>query len=429
MMRHIFMLVDCAHFYVSCERVFQVALREKPTIILSNNDSRIVALSTEAKRLSLKRGQPLFRCQKIIRDHDVQVFSSNYALYAVMSQRVMGILAEFCPRVEVYSIDEAWAELSGMAIEDLTAFGRTVKARVYQYTGIPVRVAIATSKCLTKIGCEVLKQDERYGDVLDLTAFTEEQLDALLAQVEVEDVWGVGRAYARFLGNYGVHSAKDLKHAEERWIRRHLTVTGARIQAELKGVSCFPLEERRPPKQEIICAKSFGREITSEDELLEAVSTYTARVAEKLREQDGLCGQLTVFIRTNPFAANVPHYANEFTIDLPHPTAFTPQLLKQARAALHAIYRDGFRYAKAGVVLGKITPLHLVQPDLFGEVDLHERYRQAKLMALVDALNRIFGRGTLVFATQGRHHTWRMRLERLSQRFTTSWQELLTIEG
>src|SRR5713226_1186184 len=288
MMRHIFMLVDCAHFYVSCERVFQVALREKPTIILSNNDSRIVALSTEAKRLSLKRGQPLFRCQKIIRDHDVQVFSSNYALYAVMSQRVMGILAEFCPRVEVYSIDEAWAELSGMAIEDLTAFGRTVKARVYQYTGIPVRVAIATSKCLTKIGCEVLKQDERYGDVLDLTAFTEEQLDALLAQVEVEDVWGVGRAYARFLGNYGVHSAKDLKHAEERWIRRHLTVTGARIQAELKGVSCFPLEERRPPKQEIICAKSFGREITSEDELLEAVSTYTARVAEKLREQDGL---------------------------------------------------------------------------------------------------------------------------------------------
>ncbi len=208
------------------------------------------------------------------------------------------------------------------------------------------------------------------------------------------------------------------------------TTTTALVQIhnpQLRWVSCLPLEEKRPPKRQIICAKSFGREISERTELEEAVSTYLARAAEKLRQQDSLAGQLTVFIRTNPFAANVPHYANEFTIDLPHPTAFTPELLKQARVALQALYRDGFRYAKAGVVLGKITPLHLVQPDLFGEVDVHEHYRQAKLMAVVDMVNRLFGAGTLVFATQGLHHRWRMRRERLSQQFTTNWQELLTI--
>ena len=326
-----------------------------------------------------------------------------------------------------------------------------------------MRVAIASTKCLTKIACELLKGDERYEDVLDLTAFSQAQLDQALAHVAVEEIWGIGSKYAQFLRNYGIATAKDVRDVDERWIKRHLTVVGARIQAELKGISCFPLEEKRPPKREIICAKSFGRAITSQAELEEAISTYTARVAEKLREQDSLAGQITVFARTNPFATNIPHYANSFTVDLHYPTAFTPELLKQARTALHAIYRDGYHYDKAGVTLGKITPLHLVQPDLFGEVSLSEHYHQARLMAvvvssddqlqgpllrsseltviicgcidaqrrsshiIVDAINRIFGRGTLVFATQGLTHNWRMRQERLSQRYTTRREELLTV--
>ena len=421
------MLVDAAQFYVSCERAFQVALREKPTIVLSNNDSCIVALSPEARSLGLQRGQPLFQCQKIIRSHNVQVFSSNYPLYADMSARLMRLLTEFSPRVEKYSIDEAWLELTNLAIEDLSEFGRTVKMRIYQYTGIPVRVAIASTKCLTKIACELLKRDEQYEDVLDLTVFSQEQLEEALERIAIEDVWGIGPRYAQVLHNYRIHSAKDLTYADERWVNRTLTITGARIQAELRGVSCLPLEEKRSPKREIICAKSFGREVIDRAELEEAVAAYVGRVAEKLREQDSLAGQITVFVRTNPLAMNAPHYANEFTIDLPHPTAYTPQLLKQARVALHAIYRDGYRYAKAGVVLGRITPLHLVQVDLFGEVDLHTHYRQAKLMAVVDMVNRLFGAGTIVFATQGLQHRWRMRREHLSQQFTTSWQELLTV--
>ena len=427
MKRHLFMLVDAVNFYVACERIFQVALRKKPTVVASNNDGCLVAVSSEAKKLGLKRGQPLFQCQQIIRAHNVAVFSSNYTLYQDLSRRMIGVIAELAPRLEVYSIDEGWAELTDMQIADLTEFGCTVKARLYQCTGLPVRVSIATSKCLTKVACELLKQNEQYGDVLDLTVFSQEQLEEALARIEVEDVWGIGPRYGQLLHNYGIHSAKDLKNADERWIKHMLTVTGARIQSELRGVSCFPLEEKRPAKQQIICARTFGQQISDRAELEEAVSTYLARAAEKLREQDSLAGQLTVFIRTNPFATNMPHYVNSFTIDLLHPTAYTPHLLKQARVALHAIYRDGYRYDKAGVTLGKITPLHLVQTDLFGEVSLEEHYRQAKLMALIDALNRIFGRGTIVFAAQGLTHRWRMRRERLSQRFTTNWQELLTV--
>lgn len=226
----IFMLIDAAHFYVSCERVFQAKLHSRPTVVLSNNDGCFVAVSPEARKLGLKRGQPLFQCQQIIRAHDVQVFSSNYALYSSFSTNMMRVVAELAPRLEMYSIDEAFAELTGMAIEDFTEFGRTVQARVYQHTGIPVRVAVAATKCLSKIASELIKSDKRYGEVLDLTGFTQQQLDEALASVAIEDVWGIGAKYAQFLRNYGIQTAKDLRDADERWIKKYLTVVGARIQ-------------------------------------------------------------------------------------------------------------------------------------------------------------------------------------------------------
>ena len=388
MKQKVFMLVDAAQFYVSCERVFQAALHARPTIVLSNNDGCIVALSKEAGKLGLARGQPLFQCQQIIRAHHVQVYSSNYPLYQEMSARVRRVLAEFSPRLEAYSIDESWLELTDLAIDDLTEFGRTVKARVYQDTGIPVRVAIAPTKCLTKIACELLKGDERYHDVVDVTRLTAEQMNTMLEQVAIEDVWGIGPNSARLLRNYGITTARDVCDADERWLRKYLTVVGARIQMELKGTSCLPLEVKRPPKQQIICAKSFGREITSQAELEEAVSCYVVRAAEKLREQDSLAGRLTVFLRTNPFDTSAPQYANEFVIDLAYPTAFTPELLKHARAALQAMYRIGYRYKKAGVVLSRITPLPVVQPDLFGEVSLVDHYREMRLMAVYVRYNQ-----------------------------------------
>ena len=325
------------------------------------------------------------------------------------------------------TIDEAFADLTDLPIDDLSEFADTVKQKMYRDTGLPVRVSIAPTRCLIKIGCELLKSNPQYDDVLDMTAFTAQQMEEALAQIAIEDVFGIGRKYARFLRNYGIATARDLRDADERWIRKHLTVVGARIQLELKGVACIPLEIRRPAKRQLINAKSFGRAVESREELVEAVSTYMARLGEKLREQEGLCGRITVFLHTNGFDPNAEQYANEFTIELPHPTAFTPTLITHALIGLEAIYRPGLQFKKVGIVLSKITPLPVVQVDLFGEVSLFEYERQARLMCIVDALNRIYGRETLFFAVQGMTRSWKMRQGNLSGRYLSRWDELPTV--
>jgi DNA polymerase V len=409
-------LVDCNSFYCSCERVFNASIQTKPIVVLSNNDGCVVARSNDIKKY-IKMGQPVFEIEEVIKAHDVQVFSSNYSLYADLSARVMKVLSQFSPALE----------LTNLTINDLTEFGRTIKARVLQYTGIPVSVGIASTKCLTKIAVEIVKHDPSYNGVLDLTGLAEQEIDEMLARVAIEDVWGIGPKYARFLHNHGIVTAKELKYADEKWIRRYLTVTGARIVLELRGISCVPLEVERPPKQGIMCSKTFGREITSRNEMEEAIASYTARAAEKLREQDSLTSCLTIFIKTNSFNKTIPQYSNSFTVNIPYPAAFTPDLLQYALAALNAIYKDGYKYKKAGVYLTKITPHEYVQPDLFGEVSLLEHYKQARLMFIVDAINDIYGRDTLFFAIQGIIRPWKMQQRKLSQRFTTHWSEILTI--
>ncbi len=427
MRRHVFALIDCNNFYVSCERAFNAAIQNKPVIVLSNNDGCVVARSNEVKKLGVKMGQPVFECQALIKQHGIQVFSSNYSLYADMSDRVMAILSTFSPRMEVYSIDEAFLELTDLCINDLTEFGRTIKSKLQQYTGIPVSVGIAPTKSLTKIANEMVKKEPQFGGVLDLTRLSDQEIDEILARVTIEDVWGIGPKYALFLRNYGISTAKDLKYADEKWVRRHLTVTGARIVFELRGIACIPLEEERPPKQGIMCAKTFGREITSLEEMQEAITTYAARAVEKLRDQDSLTSCLTIFIKTNPFQKNSEQYSNSFTMNIPHPTAFTPDILKYALEGLSVMYREGYRYYKAGVYLTKLSPQSSIQPDLFGEFSLSQHYKQAHLMAIVDAINKIYGRDTLIFAIQGITRSWKMRQLRLSSHFTTNWSEILTI--
>ncbi len=262
--------------------------------------------------------------------------------------------------------------------------------------------------------------------MLDVTRYDEEALDALLAQVAVENVWGIGSKYALFLQNHGIRTAKALKDADEKWIRRFLTVVGERLVLELRGTSCLPLETHQAPKKMIIRAKSFGKEVTEFAEIAEALTTYTARAAEALREQESVAGIVSVFLHTNYFNPNLPRYANSFTLSLPFPTAFTPELMQYALKGLHAIYRTGYRYKKVGIQLGKITP-NVAQPDLFGDNTLDERTRQDWLMFIIDALNRIYGRDTVFFAVQGVTRSWSIRRLHLSQRFTTSWDELLTI--
>lgn len=427
MRKKVFALVDCNNFYVSCERVFNAALHNKPVVVLSNNDGCIVARSNESKKLGIKMGQPLFQCQDIIEKHNVQVFSSNYSLYADMSARVMNVLRTFSPHIEMYSIDEAFLDLTDLYIDDLTAFGRTIKEQVMQYIGIPVSVGIAPTKCLTKIATEIVKKETSYGGVLDITAFSENDIDTLLGKTVIEDIWGIGRKYTLFLTNYGITTARHLKNADTKWVRRYLTVTGERIVLELQGTSCIPIATETPPKKGIMCSKTFGREITTKEELIEAVATYTARAAEKLRRQDSLTASLSLFIRTNQFNSSIPQYSNSFSIAIPYPTAFTPELIKYALTGLNAIYRDGFRYKKAGVFLSKITSIDAVQPDLFGDFSMDEHTRKGRVMFIVDAINRIYGRDTLFFPVQGIARPWGMRQSKLSHRSTTQWSEILTV--
>src|SRR2546429_1908509 len=427
MRKKIYALVDCNNFYVSCERVFHASLRARPVIVLSNNDGCVVARSNEVKKLGIKMGQPIFECEELIRKHNIQIFSSNYSLYADMSARVMKVLSQFSSRLEVYSIDEAFLDLSEQIIDDLSEFGRTIKARVLQFTGIPVSIGIASTKCLTKVANEIVKKDARYEGVLDFTALSEQATDEMLAKVAIEDVWGIGSKYSLFLMNHGILSAKDLKYADEKWIRRYLTVVGERIVLELRGTACIPLEAERPAKKGIMSSKTFGREITSRSEMEEAIANYVARAAEKLRQQDSLTSRLTIFIKTNSFKTGTAQYSNSFTVNFPYPTAFTPDLLKYALEGLKTIYQEGYSYYKAGVYLSRITPQSFLQPDLFGNFSLVEHYRQARFMAIVDALNTIYGHDTLLFAIQGITRSWKMRQLKLSNRFTSQWSEILTI--
>ena len=369
----------------------------------------------------------MFEIEDVIQAHNVQVFSSNYSLYATLSARFKAVLSEFCPLQENYSIDESFLEMTHLPIDDHTEYGRTLKARVLQDIGIPVSVCFAATKCLTKIGMSVVKHDLTYGGVLDLTRLSEQQRDELLAIVAIEDVWGIGAKYAHFLRSFGIDTAKQLKNADETWIRKYLTVTGERIVLELRGISCIPIEVERPPKQGIMSSKTFGREITARSEMEEVLANYTARAAEKLREQNSLASCLIIFIRTNSFKKDILQYAQSYTITFPYPTSFTPDLIRSALYGLKHIFQEGYSYYKAGVSLTKITPHKALQPDLFGDFSIIEQYKQAHLMLVVDAINRIYGHDTLFFARQGTTRKWRMRQLKLSQRFTTQWSEILTI--
>jgi DNA polymerase V len=415
----VFALVDCNNFYVSCERVFDPKLDGKPVIVLSNNDGCVVARSEEAKALGIAMGVPAFQIRHLIGAHDVLVYSSNYALYGDMSRRVMDTLAQFSPNVEVYSIDEAFLSLSEFTSRNLTEYGRTIRATVKQWTGIPVSVGIAETKTLAKIAGEVGKHSRDSGGVFDLT--TCQERDALLAKMPVEDVWGIGPNWARVLTQHRITTALALRDADEHWIRKRMGVVGARIVQELRGVTCLALADCPPPKQGITVSRSFGRPVMSLAEMRQAVSTYAARAAEKLRAEGLAVTVLTVFLTTNPFKKDAPQYSNAATIKLPVATDATPKLLRYALRGIERIYLDGYRYNKAGVMLTALVPASQIQADLF---DYHDRERSSRLMRVLDRINVEMGAGTLRYAAEGYVKRWRTRFERRSPVNTTNWRDL-----
>ncbi|MGO3408251.1 translesion error-prone DNA polymerase V subunit UmuC [Marinomonas sp.] len=419
-MKTAFALVDCNNFYASCEKLFRPDLKHTPVVVLSNNDGCIVARSKEVKALGIKMGVPMFQVQDEIRQHGIVCFSSNYALYADMSNRVMTILEEEAPRLEVYSIDEAFMDLSGVDhVVGLLEFGKQVKVKVDQWTGITVGVGIAPTKTLAKLANHAAKKYPATGSVVDL--MDPERQKRLLALVEVSDVWGVGRRTTAKLKARSVHTALDLANADPKTIRSEFSVVLERTIRELNGVSCLDLELVRPTKQQIICSRSFGHKVTDKRELREAVAKYTTRAAEKLRGEKRLCRVVSVFVRTSPFIPNEPQYSKTLSAELLNPTDDTRDLLEVANELFKRIYRAGFRYAKGGVMLADFYEQGAFQQDLF-RAD-NPKINSKALMSVVDKINHS-GLGNVFFASQGVSPQWAMKREHLSPGYTTRWDEL-----
>lgn len=433
MLKPIFALADCNNFYASCERVFAPQLESRPVVVLSNNDGCIIARSNEAKALGIKMGQPLFECHSLVKKHQVAVLSSNYTLYGDLSSRVMAVLSRFTPELEVYSIDEAFLSLSGIIHPtDRESYAREIRQTVRQWTGIPISIGIATTKTLSKIANERAKKDPSSGGVVDITAYSEGELDTLLSRVELEDIWGIGPRKGAFLRQNGYSSALDLKKAPDQWVKKHLTITGLRTVYELRGISCLPLELAPPSKKAIASAKTFGRPVEHVEELKEAVATYLARAAEKLRAQNSAASMLQVFVRTNHFHEDEPRYASSATLRLPTPTAYTPELVHYANHLVGKIYREGYRYSKAGIMLTDFVSDKALQLKLFSgspQFQLGDRARQQKLMEALDKLNGKWGRDSVRLGASGLTRDWKSRQSNISERFTTRWDELLTVRA
>ncbi|EHM2865221.1 Y-family DNA polymerase [Salmonella enterica] len=417
-----FALCDVNSFYASCETVFRPDLRGRPVVVLSNNDGCVIARSTEAKQLGIAMGEPYFKQKERFQQFGVVCFSSNYELYADMSNRVMTTLEEMSPRVEIYSIDEAFCNLTGIrSCRDLTDFGREIRATVLKRTHLTVGVGIAQTKTLAKLANHAAKKWQRQTDgVVDLSNIDRQR--RLLALIPVEDVWGVGRRISKKLNALGIKTALELSEQSTWFIRKHFNIVLERTVRELRGEPCLELEEFAPVKQEIVCSRSFGERVTDYEDMRQAICSYAARAAEKLRGEHQYCRFISTFVKTSPFALNEPYYGNSAAMKVLTPTQDSRDIINTAVKCLDKIWRDGHRYQKAGVMLGDFFSQGVAQLNLFD--DNAPRADSAKLMEVLDHLNAKDGKGTLYFAGQGMSQQWAMKREMLSPRYTTRFSDL-----
>jgi DNA polymerase V len=419
-----FALVDCNNFYASCERVFNPKLEGKPVVVLSNNDGVIIARSNEAKALGIKMATPIFKVQDIIDRYKVNVFSSNYVLYGDMSHRVISILREAAPEVEIYSIDEAFLNLDGIQ-EDFLKFGEDIRDKVKKWTGIPISVGIADTKTLAKVANELAKKSQQYNGVLDISGLPDKEVDKYLSKLDISDVWGIGRRLSPMLRIHGIKTARDLKYASDRWIRKCINVPGLKTVHELRGIKCIELEENYPSKKSIASTRSFGRPVLSLTELKQAVALYCTIASEKLREGRQVAAVIQVFIHTNFHRIDQAQYSNSAATMFPQPTDHTPTMIKSAHQLLTQLYKPGYKYKKAGIILAKLMPKHQIQLDLFKEYTVNPR--NDRIMQTLDKVNAKHGRNTLSLAALGITKPWKMRQLKKSKRFTTNWNEVITI--
>lgn len=433
-----FALIDGNNFYVSCERVFRPALKDRPVVVLSNNDGCAIARSNEAKALGIKMGAPYFKLKELEDSAGLVALSANFALYGDMSDRMMSLAAGLGHSQEIYSIDESFVDCSGIR-GDLTERSLKVRARILQWTGLPTCIGLAPTKTLAKLANHIAKSAERkpgsyparFAQVCNLGALSASERDELLRATDVGDVWGVGRRIGAQLHDAGITTAYDLSRLDAATVKARWSVVLERTVRELQGVSCIAFEDEPANKKQIACTRSFGRPVQSLEDLRGALTEFACRAGEKLRKQNSHAGQVLAFIRTSPFRTNDKQYSRSAVVPLPSPTNDSAQLTAAALAVLDAIYKPGFNYAKAGVMLLDLQPATRHQYTLDLDDDT-ERENRTRLMQTLDDLNQRYGRGTLTLASAGaqrEHHAWAMKQERKTPGYTTEWDGLALVRA
>jgi len=415
-------LVDCNSFYVSCERLFNPSIIKKSVIVLSSNDGCVISRSTEAKALGIKMGEPYFKVEKIIKKNDVKVFSSNYSLYGDISRRVMKTLKQFSPQMEIYSIDEAFLNLSSIRDENLFEHGNKIRKTVLKWTGIPTSIGIATTKTLSKAANHIAKKEQ--SGIVNL--INTKQIDQILKEIEINEVWGVGRQLTKFYIKNGIHTAYQLKNMHNNWIKKNTNVLGSRTAMELKGIPCVSLEEHQEKRKNCCVSRSFGRKVTKLEELSESVTTHCLNAAEKIRSDNQTTKRITVFIRTSPFQKDKNYYANSKDIDLPVRTNDSIELVKQALIALQYIYRKGYKYQKAGIIFSGLNEVDIYKKNLFSSINNEEKRK--KLMKAIDYTNIKYGRHALSIAQAGLRKKLNIKRQHSSKINTACFDFLPTIK-
>jgi DNA polymerase V len=418
-------LVDCNNFYVSCERVFNPKLTGKPVVVLSNNDGCAVARSDEVKALGVKMGQPWFQFKYLAKKHGIITYSSNYALYADMSNRVMSVLSEFSPNQEIYSIDECFLDLTWFCGDNLTDHAHRIRRCVQQQTGLPVCIGIGTSKTLAKLANHIAKENAPFQGVCDFNAMTTQEQNRWLHKIKIGKIWGVGKQLAPKLQQIGIHNALDLKHANPEILNLQFSVSLKKTVHELNDLACIELKKTTTPKKQIICSRSFSVPVTSFENLEQSVALYVSRTAEKLRQQNSYAGSIHIYIRTSPFNKKESCYAHSVTIPLPEQTDDTLVFIRIASWGLRKIYRSGYKYQKAGVMLSKLVSKKECQSDLFSKKK--GQGKSANLMTVLDQVNALMGKKMLAIAAEGVTQPWKMKQGNRSPRYTTSWDDLIAV--
>ena len=408
-------LVDCNSFYVSCERLFNPKIQKKAVVVLSNNDGCVISRSREAKDLGIKMGEPYFKVKELVKKNKVEVYSSNYALYGDISRRVMKVLKTFSPKVEIYSIDEAFIDLSFIDEKGVEDYGREIRSRVLKWTGIPTSVGIASTKTLSKVANHIAKK-EKAGVI-----YLNTNIDERVKKFPIEDVWGVGKQLSKFYHKNNISNAYDLKNVSNTWVKKGTNVLGAKTAMELRGIPCIDLQIDQEKRKNCCVSRSFGRKVKDLNELEESVITHCLNAAEKIRADDQIAKTITVFIRTSPFDKNKRYYSNSKTIDLAIPTSNSIELIKNAVKALTDIYKYGYAYQKAGIILSGLKDANQNDQNLL--TPLLEN-KSKKLMKAIDYTNTKYGRYAISIAQAGLSKGWKMRREHSSKIDTASFDSL-----